>query len=130
MLQCDDSAFYVFDLSTLVERYALWQRCLPRARPYYAVKCNGDALLIKTLAALGCGFDCASKAEIDIVTKLTGVLPSEDIIYANPCKTRNYIRHAVEKDVNMMTFDSEDELRKIRQLAPNARYYITHHYYC
>lgn len=39
-----------------------------------AVKCNDDKLLVSMLAALGTGFDCASKAEIQLVTSL-GVRP-------------------------------------------------------
>lgn len=32
-----------------------------------AVKCNDDKMLVRTLAAMGAGFDCASKAEIQLV---------------------------------------------------------------
>lgn len=41
---------------------------------FLAVKCNDDKLLVSTLAALGTGFDCASKAEIELVTSI-GVAP-------------------------------------------------------
>ena len=33
-------------------------------QPFYAVKCNSDPALLKTLASLGAGFDCASKVLI------------------------------------------------------------------
>ena len=33
----------------------------PQVQPFYAVKCNEDPALVKTLAALGTGFDCGSK---------------------------------------------------------------------
>ena len=38
-----------------------WIAALPSVQPFYAVKCNEDPALLKTLAALGSGFDCASK---------------------------------------------------------------------
>ncbi len=70
---------------------------LPTVTPFYAVKCNNDPALLKTLAALGAGFDCASKVsyhkffilfheqvEIKGVLDL-GVTPDR-IIYANPSK--------------------------------------------
>ncbi|KAK6014725.1 Pyridoxal-dependent decarboxylase, pyridoxal binding domain protein, partial [Ostertagia ostertagi] len=101
--------------------------------PFYAVKCNTDRVLVRTLAALGAGFDCASREEIDIVrvqvpslrrTVLEvmdmGVRP-EKIIYANPCKTRSFITHAKERNVSMMTFDSVEELAKIAHLHPDAK---------
>lgn len=55
-----------------------------------AVKCNDDPLLLQTLAALGTGFDCASKSEIRSVLEL-GVDPSS-IIYANPCKQKSHLK--------------------------------------
>ena len=57
---------------------------LPRVQAHYAVKCNSDKLIIKLLAYLGAGFDCASKNEIEMILDL-GVSPDR-IIYANPCK--------------------------------------------
>ena len=55
-----------------------------------AVKCNSDPLLLRTLAALGSGFDCASKNEIATVLDL-GVDPSR-IIYAHTCKQISHIK--------------------------------------
>lgn len=49
-----------------------------------------------------------------------GVQP-EDIIYANPCKTKSFISHAAALGVDCMTFDNEHELYKVHQLHPNAR---------
>jgi len=43
-------------------------------QPFYAVKCNTDPVLVRTLAALDVGFDCASAEEIDIVMNM-GVQP-------------------------------------------------------
>ena len=70
------------------------------------------------LAELGTGFDCASKAEIDQVLSL-GV-DSSRIVYAQPCKTKSYVRYAAQRDVKQMTFDNADELYKIKQFFPDA----------
>jgi ornithine decarboxylase len=74
------------------------------------------------MAKLGNGFDCASKAEIDLALK-TGIDPSR-IIYAQPCKTKSYIRYAAQKGVKQMTFDNADELYKIKADFPNAELYL------
>lgn len=87
-----------------------------------AVKCNPDPEVLRLLAALGTGFDCASKTEIEQVLKL-GVEPSR-IIYANPCKTKSYIRYARQEGVKQMTFDSTDELYKIGALFPDAELFL------
>ena len=57
---------------------------MPRVTPFYAVKCNPDAAIMRCLAALGCGFDCASAREMADVLAM-GV-PPRRIIFAQPCK--------------------------------------------
>lgn len=74
------------------------------------------------MAQLGNGFDCASKAEIDLALQ-TGIDPSR-IIYAQPCKTKSYIRYARQMGVAQMTFDNADELHKIKANYPDAELYI------
>ena len=59
--QDHEDPFYVVDLGRLLELYRGWREALPTVSPFYAVKCNDDPALLKTLAALGTGFDCASK---------------------------------------------------------------------
>lgn len=87
-----------------------------------AVKCNPDPEVIRLLAALGTGFDCASKAEIEQILKI-GVDPLR-IIYAQPCKSRSYLRYAAQEGVKQMTFDNADELYKIQALFPNAELFL------
>ncbi|RIA98519.1 ornithine decarboxylase [Glomus cerebriforme] len=118
----NNDAFFVADLGEIYRQHLRWKTHLPRVEPFYAVKCNGDPMLLRLLAALGTGFDCASKSEIQAVLDM-GVDPSK-IIYANPCKQGSFIRFAAERDVKMMTFDNIDELYKIKRLFPNAQLLI------
>uniref|UniRef100_A0A914V787 ornithine decarboxylase n=2 Tax=Plectus sambesii TaxID=2011161 RepID=A0A914V787_9BILA len=116
----EDDAFLLMDLGMVLQRFELWTTTMPRVEPFYAVKCNSDPILMRVLADCGAGFDCASKKEIDLVLD-NGLTSPDRIIYANPCKTRNYIKHALNRGVDMMTFDNEEELLKIRELHPNAK---------
>jgi ornithine decarboxylase len=113
------SAFYVFDLAKVVDLFRAWRRALPDARPCYAVKCNPDPALLGVLAALGAGFDCASRAEIEAVLAL-GVQP-RDIVYANPCKPEVHLEYAAEVGVNLTTYDSEEEVAKVRRCHPGCQ---------
>lgn len=61
MLQDDKDAFYVADLGDILRKHLKWLKALPRVTPFYAVKCNDSRTVLKTLAAIGTGFDCASK---------------------------------------------------------------------
>lgn len=115
----DNDPFYIVDLEDICNKHINWITQMPRVEPHYAIKCNTDPMLLKLLAYLGAGFDCASKAEIQTVLDL-GVSPHR-IIFANPCKQASNIKYAYKKGVDYMTFDNEHELYKIKQCHPNAK---------
>lgn len=112
-------AFFVGDMGDVVKKYKTWIAQLPRVEPFYAVKCNDDPAVLAVLAQLGTGFDCASKAEIQKVLDLN--VPSSRIIYANPCKQSSFIKYAANHNVELMTFDNETELHKVKANHPNAK---------
>ncbi len=74
----------MIDLGTVARLHAAFTAALPRVTPFYAVKCMPEPGLLRMLAALGTGFDCASAAELAAVLAL-GV-PAERVIYAHPVK--------------------------------------------
>ncbi|XP_065080254.1 ornithine decarboxylase-like [Ochlerotatus camptorhynchus] len=113
-----EDPFHVLDLDDVVQKHHNWLELLPRVKPFYAVKCNDDPFILETLACLGTGFDCASKAEIRKILEM-GVEP-ERIIYAHPVKSKESLQFAQEKRVTKMTFDSELELEKIANYYPGA----------
>ncbi|KAL5341296.1 pyridoxal-dependent decarboxylase [Aspergillus crustosus] len=118
----EEDAFYVADMGEVYRQHLRWKMNLSRVRPFFAVKCNPDPEVLRLMAKLGNGFDCASKAEIDMALR-TGIDPSR-IIYAQPCKTKSYLRHAASVGVKQMTFDNADELYKIKACFPEAQLYL------
>jgi len=118
----EHSAFYLVNLGAVVEKWLQWTKYFPNIEPFYAMKSNPDINIVRTLQLLGTGFDCASKAELDEVVNI-GV-PPEKIIFANPCKGKEHILFAKQVGVEMMTFDSLDELNKIYSLYPTAKLVI------
>ncbi|KAG8920205.1 hypothetical protein FRC01_000874 [Tulasnella sp. 417] len=118
-----EQAFMVADLSEVLRQFERWQQCLPGIEPFYAVKCNPEPLVIRLLAALGTGFDCASHGEIQQVLEVGNVDPAR-IIFANPCKATSFIRHSARAGVHKMTFDNMDELHKIARGHPGAELVI------
>lgn len=114
-----DDTTYIIDLGVIKRLYSAWLTAFPRIHPHYAVKCNPDTALLATLAALGCGFDCASDAELDMVLRL-GVHPDR-IVFANPCKRPRDCRQAQSNGVALTTFDTEAELIKVARWQPTAK---------
>ncbi|XP_071117434.1 ornithine decarboxylase 1-like isoform X3 [Haliotis cracherodii] len=117
-----DDAFYVMDVGDVVSNHRRWQRLLPRVEPFYAIKCNPDPLLLRVLSEMGTGFDCASKSEMDMVLQM-GVA-ADRIVYANPCKQISHLEYAVKNNIDLMTFDNEDELYKVKSTYPGASFHV------
>lgn len=118
----NDQAFYIVDLTKIIHQYQRWTQHLPNVKPYYAIKCNPNKVIIELLGKLGCNFDCASRDEIAQVLS-TGVSPDR-IIFANPVKASNQIKYARQEDIDLLTFDSISELYKIKLYHPKAKLVI------
>ncbi|KAM7372669.1 hypothetical protein PAMP_009821 [Pampus punctatissimus] len=118
----NEEPFFVANLDRLLERHLKWLNNLPRVKPFFAVKCNNEPVVIRMLSALGTGFDCASKGELQRVLSL-GV-PPDKIIYAHTAKPQSHIKYACAHGVDLMTFDNEDELQKISQCHAKAKLVI------
>ncbi|XP_033623362.1 antizyme inhibitor 2 isoform X3 [Fukomys damarensis] len=113
------AAFFLADLGAVVRKHFCFRKCLPRVRPFYAVKCNSSLGVLKVLAELGLGFSCVNKAEMELVQRI-GV-PASKIIYANPCKQIAQIKYAAKHGVQLLSFDNEVELAKVVKSHPSAK---------
>ena len=99
----------VYNLLEITNLYNNWKSCLPKIKPYYAIKCNPDIGIISHLSKLGCNFDCASQNEISLVRSVS----ANDIIFANPCKFETEIDFAINNNVKLTTLDNINEIPKI-----------------
>lgn len=113
-----DNAFYIVDITTIISKFEEWKKYLPTVEPHYAIKSNPNDAIITALRKLGTKFDCASKNEISQALRL-GVNPA-DIIFANPCKAEEHLKYARSSDIDLLTFDDKEELKKICLYHPNA----------
>ena len=94
----EQDAFYIANLEDICNKHINWITRLPRVQPHYAIKCNTDPMLLKLLAFLGTGFDCASKGEIQTILDLG--ISQHRIIFANPCKQASHVKYAYKKGMN------------------------------
>jgi ornithine decarboxylase len=111
--------FETLNLSQMARRLELWQDELPQVEPFYAVKVNEHPLIIQTAAALGLGFDCASKGELELVLD-AGVHPHR-IVNAHTVKPSSHLQFARYRGITLGTFDSVEELEKVRQWHPDMK---------
>lgn len=110
------STFAIYDMPRLDALVNLWHEHMPSVHPFYAMKCNPNPKIVARLAALGVGFDCASRAELESLRNLR-VSQEKDVIFAHPCK-RQVDMHAIQQaGVSYTTFDSAEELYKIKSFG-------------
>ncbi|MEO5336549.1 MAG: type III PLP-dependent enzyme [Magnetospirillum sp. WYHS-4] len=111
----------IVDLDVVAAKYKNLARALPGVRIYYAVKANPAQPVLETLVGLGSCFDAAGAEEIEMC--LASGAKADDISYGHTVKKRRDIARAHELGVRLFAFDSEDELKKLAELAPGSKVY-------
>lgn len=114
-----EHALRIVNLDSIQDQCDYWSSLLPSIQPYYAVKCFTDLQVVKKIAQNSFGFDCCSKAEIQLV--LDANVEANKIIYAHPCKPESHLLFAKQNGVDLMTFDNIFELEKISRVYAEAR---------
>ena len=118
---------FVIDHAELRKNYALFRKHFPRVQAYYAVKVNSDPVVVETFYKLGGSFDVASMQEFHTVYRFIEDLPPQErqdfiwdkVIYANPIKPVETLQE-LDRYKPLVTFDNEEEVKKIAKHAPNA----------
>ncbi len=118
---------FVVDHDQLRKNLAEFKKFLPKVQPYFAVKSNSLPEIVRTFYKAGASFDVASIAEFRTVYEnIKGLLPKvrqdfiwDKIIYAHPIKAEETLRE-LEPYKPLVTFDNEEEIRKVKKYAPHA----------
>ena len=118
----NEDSFIIFHPSNIINKINQWSLLLPGVTPYYALKCNPDKRIIDIMNIHNINFDCASKNEI--ISVLSREIDSNRIIFANPSKMVNHIEYAEKNGISLLTFDSFEELYKIKKYHSNAQLLI------
>lgn len=111
-----DVPVYCFRPEVLAADALAFKTAFP-GRTAYAVKTNGEAMVLKVLAGeagIDC-FDVASPAEFAAVR---AVAPKAELLYMHPVKAQSDIRLALEDyRIRVMALDHEDEVAKILRIV-------------
>ncbi|KPB01727.1 alanine racemase [Ahrensia marina] len=110
-----DQPVYCFRPHVLAEDAKRFQSLFP-GQTAYAVKTNGEPMVIKTLVEAGVtAFDVASPAEFEIVRKYS---PDAEMLYMHPVKAQSDIRLALEEyKIRTLVVDHEDEIVKVLRVC-------------
>lgn len=128
-LECQ--SFVACNMKKIISQCQLWKRELPMVKPFYAVKCRPDPAILRLMVSMGCGFDCATQGEMNLVLNCLGEKHNlsaqgqsqvaQSIVYANPAKMEHMIQFAMDSGVRMTVFDGPDELLKIASLGGHEK---------
>src|SRR5665213_2499986 len=110
-----DVPVYCFRPNVLTADARTFANAFP-GRTAYAVKTNGEPIVLETLTAAGIDcFDVASPGEFAAVR---AVAPHAEMLYMHPVKAQSDIRLALETyRIRAMALDHEDEVAKILRIV-------------
>jgi ornithine decarboxylase len=82
----------------------------------YAVKTNGEPIVLKTLVEAGVtAFDVASPGEFEAVRAVSA---EAEMLYMHPVKAQSHIRQALEDyGIRVIAIDHEDEIAKLTRVV-------------
>uniref|UniRef100_A0A1I7W046 Ornithine decarboxylase n=1 Tax=Loa loa TaxID=7209 RepID=A0A1I7W046_LOALO len=113
---CDP--FFVMNVELVDDILENWFKKMPDVKPYYALRCNPDNILLKLLTRnTDMGLCCSNRYEVEMAMKIVNV---DRIIYGNPLWTRGSIRHAKECGIQTVIIETEDDLKRFTTYYPEV----------
>ncbi|MEE0930047.1 MAG: hypothetical protein UIM53_03525 [Acutalibacteraceae bacterium] len=103
----------------LFENYNYLSNKINCDKLFYAMKANGNDLVIKSLSDFGAGFEISSEGELQKVINCN--VSPDNIISSIPVKTVNFIKNAYNYGVRYFVFDCLEELQRLITYAPDAK---------
>lgn len=117
-----DRPTLVLDTDVVADRFHALRAGLGATSIHYAVKANPAPDIVARLIALGCHFDAASRAEVELCLGL-GAAPHA-ISFGNTVKRATDIAFAHRAGITLFAADAEEEVDKIAAHARGAEVYV------
>lgn len=114
--------FFLFSKKKILQNFHEFKKLFPNSTIHYAMKANSEPKILQILSDAGCGFEVASKYELDMLKKIK--VPAQKIIYGTSVKPADHIKEFFEYGVNRFALDSLPEAEKIAALAPGSKVYV------
>jgi len=120
--QTKQTPFLVIDRDVIRHKFREFQEAIGQARIFYALKANPHRQITKLLLELGADFEISSQGELSFI--LGQGVPPQRLISSNPVKTEGFIKVASGSGVELLAFDSYDEIEKLARFAPRSKVYV------
>jgi len=110
--------FAVCSLSTLASQVRRWRNAFPRIQPFHGVGCNSMKEVLSLLSSLDVRFEVTNRQQLSQITD--NGLETHHVLFNNPTKLGSHMRAAAKSNVVTTTFDSLEELNKVKKNAPDS----------
>jgi ornithine decarboxylase len=109
-------------LDKIRDAYARMSKYLTGIEIHYAMKCNPNHEIMKTI------LDCGGQFEISSADEMRKAIAAgadpKNILFSNPIKTLSDIKAAYKAGVQYFSFDSYSEVDKLAEGAPGSKVYV------
>src|SRR5258708_33357395 len=82
--------YLIFSKKKIINNYKEFKKSFPDSSIHYAMKANSEPKVLQILSEAGCGFEVASKYELDMLKKIK--VPAERIVYGTSVKPSDSIK--------------------------------------
>ena len=114
--------YLAINLHKIEEAYERLHKYLPDIEIFYAMKCNPNPDIMKTVLKCGGLFEISSANEM--IKAIDVGIDAKIILFSNPVKMLADIRLAHEAGVCHFAFDSHSEVDKLAEGAPGSKVYV------
>lgn len=111
--------FLLVDLNQVRKNYHNIQKNLPGIEIFYSMKANDHPQIVEALVKEKASFDITSEKELNLLNKYS--YSTEKITCLNPIKSPEFIKKLYKNKINIMAYDSFDEIDKIAKYAPGSK---------
>lgn len=118
---CQPTPFLLIDTSDIQSKYRSLKQHLPFLKIFYAVKCNPEVPILRTLSDIGCGFEISSVGEFE---RVKDIVDSSHVIFSNTIKQKEDIKQTHQGGVTRFAFDSVSELKRLAKYAPGSDVFL------
>lgn len=111
--------FMLVDLNQVRKNYRRIKKSVKEVEVFYAMKANDHKKILETLIDEGSSFEISSLNELKSLQNLN--VPGEKIMCFNSVKSPEFLQELASYGVEIMAFDSTDEVDKIVKYAPQSK---------
>jgi ornithine decarboxylase len=109
----------IVDLQIIRDNYRKIKKSISGVEVFYAMKANDNFKILEVLKDEGSSFEVSSMNELEVLLNMK--IEPHRVMCLNSIKSPEFISFMAENNVEIMAYDSKEEVNKIAKLAPKSK---------